>query len=661
MDIQAKTTRYKIDFAGASEKSYGVSQTGGNGFHNRTTRAEKFPKDHSFLSTHKGQLFIIAELKAQQQVSSKIVDDVIKIIQENYFSYPSDDVAFSLQRAFDIANRQMYQYAKTYGLHKKVGITCSALVLKDKYAYIAHVGDARIYHVNLRKITQLTQDHTRIIEYMAPTNGKGDTQQDHHKRSVVTKALGIQLGIKIDTIHRIPIHRDEYFLLATQGIKVLKNDELKNIVLSSSPQNACQKITRLVEERTDKHDTVVQIVKIYNYYEDVMFDENGKQRVNGEPNSHSKTPQVSTISTRWSFLPLVITSILFIMVLMFLFFKTNPIKNLPHHIKDFLHRYELMTTVEVEEASSWAMEQMQLATAREYLAANKLDKAEKIFSAILKAHGGKHPQARMGLEQIASKYQSIGNRYRRQGNWKRALSYFKAARRLNPNAPGISILISQAQRKINQAQRQKSSSIPSAASLSKIEPPATRLPVIKPPRLLTRGFQPTLWRLPGLDERLDYEFRGDTLIFYDNIRIKKAFFAQTFDSVEVEVHARLLLNLTMGSYGIIFGHQPYPRQNYRHFYLFSIQPDSRYELQQVTPDGVRVLVSGQIAPGVQGGYKVTQLKVKTIGKLVVLYVNGITLYIKELDQVVKGGVGLYVDPKLRVQFTNFKILPSTIQ
>ncbi len=187
-----------------------------------------------------------------------------------------------------------------------------------------------------------------------------------------------------------------------------------------------------------------------------------------------------------------------------------------------------------------------------------------------------------------------------------------------------------------------------------------KTPEVKPKNPLTlpvlaNGFSPAQWALPGLDLRLDYEFQHNNLIFYDNIRIKKAFQRQMFDSIEVQVQAKTLAGNPSGRYGIIFGHHLRGGNRFKSFFLFTIDNRARYALQQVTPNRVRILVSGQIDPGIQGGYDVVQLKVKCIGKWIFLYVNGQTINMVDMKQPVQGGVGLYVDPKLRVEFSQFKV------
>lgn len=654
MTVQAKTTRYKIDFAGITEKSYGISHPSRESFVEIFGRAAKFPMEHSFLSTNKGQLFIVADLKTQQPLGADVVEMVINIIQENYFSYPSDDTAFSLQRAFDIANRQLYQYAQTHNLHKKFGVTCSALVLKDKFAYIAHVGDTRIYHVNIRKIEQLTQDHTRVIEFLPPKNGSTQKSNGTHKRSVVTRALGIQIGVKIDTINRIPIHRDEYFILCSPGIRNLGEDKIKNVVLSSSPQKACDRLTQLVEERTARKDTIVQIVKIYNFYQDVILDENGQYQIAEQESENEEATHVSSLSTRWSYLPIYIMPFLLIAMLVFLYQNTE-FSDFSRYVKKKMVQYDLMNYVELEEASSAAMEEMQLATAREYVAANHLSEAEAIYSSILKAYRGKHPQARAGLIQIARTYRERGDYYRKRRQWTRALRYYTAASRILPANRSLRKLIAESQ---SQLQNNVSPRRSVNNSRRTLLPPET--PEVKPKTsltipLLANGFSPRQWAMPGLDQGVDYEFQHNNLTFYDNIRIKKAFERQVFDSIEVQVQAKTLAGNPSGRYGIIFGHQPNVGSRFKSFFLFAIDNRARYALQHVTPNRVQILVSGQIDPGIQGGYDVVQIKVKCIGKWIFLYVNGQTINMVDVKQPVRGGVGLYVDPKLRVEFSQFKV------
>ena len=87
--------------------------------------------------------------------------------------------------------------------------------------------------------------------------------------------------------------------------------------------------------------------------------------------------------------------------------------------------------------------------------------------------------------------------------------------------------------------------------------------------------------------------------------------------------------------------------------------NGNYALQQVSERAVKILVSDQIQPGIVQDFGKVHLKVKFIGNLILLYANGELLKMSPVKGNQSGGVGLYVDPKLQVEFSDFKVSPAS--
>ena len=290
--------KYKFDFSGSSE--------GGSRHPENLDSFGSFPEKRSYFATAKGKLFLIADAKKHNDAFSA-GQMAIDSIQENYFSYPSEDIAFCLQRAFDIANRKIYQHAQTNSLDRKIGATCSALVLTDKYAYIAHVGDCRIFRVSFRKTEQLTSEHTRVIEMMSRDNeGMVNVggKPPYKNRTALTRALGVKLGVKVD-VSKVPVSRDEYFVLCSDGLKSVDSEDIRNIVLSSSPNHACRRLIDMARDRGADDSATVQIIKIYQEFENQT--EQSKQI---ETYAHVATPAVE----RGNLIPGIL---LFVLIVLF--------------------------------------------------------------------------------------------------------------------------------------------------------------------------------------------------------------------------------------------------------------------------------------------------------------------------------------------------------
>jgi hypothetical protein len=124
----------------------------------------KFPPDSLALSLPKGQLFIVADGMGGHANGKEASAMAVQIVQQVYFADPNENIPDSLRAAVEAANEKIHQRATSKLEFRGMGTTCTALVLKDDRAYIAHVGDSRAYRISKSKIEQLTQDHSKVAE-----------------------------------------------------------------------------------------------------------------------------------------------------------------------------------------------------------------------------------------------------------------------------------------------------------------------------------------------------------------------------------------------------------------------------------------------------------------------------------------------------------------
>ena len=71
-----------------------------------------------------------------------------------------------------------------------MGTTLSVLWRTGGYAYIAHVGDSRIYRLRNGAFEQITQDHSLVEELVRARVITKEQARTHPRRNIITRALG---------------------------------------------------------------------------------------------------------------------------------------------------------------------------------------------------------------------------------------------------------------------------------------------------------------------------------------------------------------------------------------------------------------------------------------------------------------------------------------
>jgi len=84
-------------------------------------------------------------------------------------------------------------------------------------AYIAHVGDSRVYLARHGVIMQLTQDHTLVEEMVLQGLITMREARVHPRRNIITRALGTGARVEVDII-QLTMKPGDVFLLCSDGL-----------------------------------------------------------------------------------------------------------------------------------------------------------------------------------------------------------------------------------------------------------------------------------------------------------------------------------------------------------------------------------------------------------------------------------------------------------
>jgi len=156
---------------------------------------------------------------------------------------PENIMPESLVNALLKANERVSQDSKNNPLHYGMGTTATVAVIRSGCAVIGHVGDSRAYLFRDGKLSQITKDHSYV--QMLIDHGyisKSDAHRHPHK-NVITRAIGIDDVIDVDT-HTVELRGGDSLLLCTDGLNSAVPDGEIESILSDGISEAAD---RLVE------------------------------------------------------------------------------------------------------------------------------------------------------------------------------------------------------------------------------------------------------------------------------------------------------------------------------------------------------------------------------------------------------------------------------
>ena len=108
-----------------------------------------------------------------------------------------------------------------------MGTTLTALLIRDKYISLLHVGDSRCYRLRGNTLEQLSNDHTVIQELLDQGAISMAEAAEHPQRSMLTQALRGD-GDVTPVLQMYEVKKGDRYLLCSDGLSgVLTEKEIK--------------------------------------------------------------------------------------------------------------------------------------------------------------------------------------------------------------------------------------------------------------------------------------------------------------------------------------------------------------------------------------------------------------------------------------------------
>jgi protein phosphatase len=194
------------------------------------------------------------------EVASTIAVDTIS--QE--LPWGSDDPATALLDVVRAANRRIFDTAATAEKLSGMGTTCTAVVLTDWKAYLAHVGDSRLYLVRAGEIYSMTEDDSSVMEMVRQGILTREEARSHADRNVILRALGTHPAVEVSSWARpFPVRDGDRFILSTDGLHDLVEDtEIRDAVLTRGRQQACAGLIAAARERGGPDNITVVLLEV---------------------------------------------------------------------------------------------------------------------------------------------------------------------------------------------------------------------------------------------------------------------------------------------------------------------------------------------------------------------------------------------------------------
>ena len=213
-------------------------------------------QDYSILSApadevdrNKGRLMVVADGMGGHRGGATASRMAATITKDEYYRDADTDILTSLTRALERANARIYAESQINPELRGMGTTCSALVVRGREGFFAHVGDSRIYLVRDGAISQLTDDHSLVASMVREGLLTTQEAEVHPRRNVLQRSMGVGQAVEIDARGAFEVLPGDTFILCSDGLHGLgKPDEIL-MITKVGIEDAARELVRLALER----------------------------------------------------------------------------------------------------------------------------------------------------------------------------------------------------------------------------------------------------------------------------------------------------------------------------------------------------------------------------------------------------------------------------
>ncbi|MBQ4651019.1 MAG: Stp1/IreP family PP2C-type Ser/Thr phosphatase [Firmicutes bacterium] len=153
----------------------------------------------------------IASRTAVNEIANYVVAHPISQLNNKYA------IVNYLQDCIDTANDKIYKMAHTYEENSGMATTIAVVHIAEHKAFIANVGDSRVYLMRSGKLVQLTEDHTYVNTLVKAGILSQEEAACDERKNVITKALGADKTVEPD-FFQVEIAEDDVFIICTDGL-----------------------------------------------------------------------------------------------------------------------------------------------------------------------------------------------------------------------------------------------------------------------------------------------------------------------------------------------------------------------------------------------------------------------------------------------------------
>ena len=180
-------------------------------------------------------VFAVADGMGGAQAGEVASQLAIERFAHEFAHQDGEDATVRLVRAARDANTAIHELSQSDARRAGMGTTLTAAYVGGDQVFVAHVGDSRAYRLRDGELARITEDHSLVEELLRQGRLTAEEAEEHPQRSIITRALGPEPDVDVDTF-AVDAQDGDVYLLCSDGLSSMLSEQAVAEILRANPE-----------------------------------------------------------------------------------------------------------------------------------------------------------------------------------------------------------------------------------------------------------------------------------------------------------------------------------------------------------------------------------------------------------------------------------------
>lgn len=226
----------------------------------------KMNQDYVFVSDgpvgNLPNLFVVADGMGGHNAGDYASSHAVQILVDEIRGDADFNPIKVIRHAIETANTEIIEQAQKDERLRGMGTTMVVSTIVGHYAYVANVGDSRLYVIQER-IHQVTKDHSLVQEMVRMGELKAEDARNHPDKNIITRALGAERTVDIDFFD-LKLEPGSTILMCSDGLSNMVEDSRMEEIILKPDADITQKgeeLVRLANQNGGKDNIAIVLIE----------------------------------------------------------------------------------------------------------------------------------------------------------------------------------------------------------------------------------------------------------------------------------------------------------------------------------------------------------------------------------------------------------------